>query len=196
MKLVGTTNPNNAVKWGEKNGCCLILWTIRVPVSPYNRAEITDTRSDGNTEFFDKNTHMGNSRLWFKYNPDDMGGNSKQVFMQGSSVAKYLSYSEVTPNKFVAHLENIPDNVSVELQYYSRIINDSPVYRNSYSYALWNKPPSGPGDKWAGGWWRRGSGGGAASNWPPENNRPNLNGGGEGEGSGRREYGETMIVEI
>lgn len=190
VRLLGTTNPNNAIKYGEKNGCCLILWVIRLPVSPYNRAEITDTRADGNTEFFDKNSHMANSRLLFKYNPNDMGGFSKQELIQGSNVAKYLSYSEVTPGKFVAQLENIPDNVAVELQYYTRIKKNAPSYKNSYSYVLWDKPPANAGDKWTSGWSRRGSGSGAASDQPAGNNNPNLNGGGEGDGSGKREYGE------
>jgi hypothetical protein len=185
VTLLGTTNPDNALKWGELNGCCLVLWHLRLPTSPYNRAEITDTRSDGNTEFFDQGTLMANTRLIFRYNLNDMGGFSKQEWVLGSNVAKYLTYTSVTPKQFTARLENIPDNVSVEIQYFSRITNQASLYKNSYSYVLYDKPPGGTGGNE---WTRRGNGGGYATNQQPGSNIPSLNGGGSGSGSERCEY--------
>lgn len=187
VTLLGTTNPDSAIKYGEKNGCCLIVWHLRLPSSPYNRAQITDTRTDGNTEFFPAATHLSNTRLNFKYNLNDMGGFSKQEWIQGAALNNYITYTSVTPTKWTAQLQNIPDNVSVEIIYYSRISNQATTYKNSFSYVLWDKPYS-QGDKWVDGWSRRGNGGGTASNVPPGTGGTNLGGGGDGDGSSRSEF--------
>lgn len=188
VNLLASANSNGAWKSGEKNGCCILYWTIQLPSSPYNRALISDTVTDGKTQNFDIGMVQGNTNLVFLYDVNAFGGFSKKTYVMGADVAKYLTYTQMSPTQWTAQLQNIPDNVNVQIIYPARIATQSSSYKNSYQYTIWDEPYSDTGDKWAAGGEQRGSGGGSASDVAPNGIGPNLGGGGDGSGNGKRKY--------